>query len=63
MENQVQEERTAQGMSTRQLARFSDTTAGTISRIERGLIGNPKPALQVRIARALRVPLDRIFPR
>ena len=56
-------ERETQGLSVRQLARFADTDASTISRIERGLIANPAPALQVRIAQALRVPLDRLFPR
>ena len=63
MKTQLRTERETQGLSVRQLARFADTTAATISRIERGLIADPRPALQVRIARALRVPLDRVFPR
>ena len=63
MENKLRTERETQGLSVRQLARFADTTAATISRIERGQIANPAPALQVRIARALRLPLDRLFPR
>lgn len=56
-------ERESQGLSVRQLARFADTAPSTVSRIERGLIVDPKPALQVRIAHALRLPLDRVFPR
>ena len=63
MSSRMRTEREAQGLSVRQLARFADTTAATISRIERGLIADPRPALQVRIAHALRVPLDRLFPR
>lgn len=59
----LRDERERQGLSVRQLARFSDTAASTISRIERGLIEDPRPALQVRIAQALRVPIDRVFPR
>ena len=63
MSSQLRIERKAQGLNVRQLARFADTTASTISRVERGLIADPAPALQVRIAQALRVPQDRLFPR
>lgn len=63
MASLLRTERKAQGISIRQLAYFADTDASTISRIERGLIAEPGPALQVRIAQALRVPLDRLFPR
>ncbi len=60
--NNVKEEREAQGLTVRQLARFAQTAPSTVSRIESGDIRDPKPALQVRIAKALRVPLDRVFP-
>lgn len=52
-----------QGMTLRDLARFAEIDHSTLSLIERGLIGSPRPGTQARIARALRLPIDRVFPR
>ena len=48
-------------MTLRELARFVEVDHSTLWLIEHDRIANPKPALQVRIARALRVPLDRVI--
>ena len=49
-------------MSLRELARFVGVDHSTLWQIEHDRIENPKPAIQVRVAKALRVPLDRVFP-
>ena len=56
-------EREAQGLSVRQLAYFAEAAPSTISRIERDLIADPAPSLQVRIANALRCEVSQLFPR
>ena len=60
--NNLRSEREAQDLRIRELARIVKTAPSTILRIETGEIADPRPALQVRIARALRRPLDAIFP-
>jgi len=54
--------RLEKGLSIEQLARLAGTTAATISRIENGIL-HPKYELADRIAAALGVPVEIVFPR
>jgi transcriptional regulator with XRE-family HTH domain len=54
-------EREAKGLSLRELAYFAGCSASNLSRLERGLI-DVAPATKARIARALQVPLQILFP-
>jgi transcriptional regulator with XRE-family HTH domain len=63
MPSPLRDERKAQGLSMRQLAYFAGTAPSTISRIERDLIADPAPSLQVRIASVLRCDVRKIFPK
>ena len=59
--SRIREERECQGLTGRELAYFSTTSPMTISRIERG-IGDVSPAIKARVARALRVPVEELWP-
>lgn len=63
MGSPLRQEREAQGLTVRQLAYFAEAAPSTISRIERDLIADPAPSLQVRIASVLRCDVGKIFPR
>lgn len=54
-------ERIAQGLSLRELAHFAGCSHATIQRLEAGRL-DVAPALRARIARALRVRVDELWP-
>lgn len=54
--------RIEKGLSVHQLAQLAGTAAATISRIENGIL-HPKYELADRIAAALGVPVEVVFPR
>jgi transcriptional regulator with XRE-family HTH domain len=54
-------EREAQGLSLRQLAYFTGVSHATIHQLEHDLI-DASPAIRVRVARALRVRVDELWP-
>ena len=57
----LRQERRRQGLTLRDLAHFVGCSHATIARIEAGTI-DVSPALKVRIARALRVPVGELWP-
>ena len=59
--SQLRNERERQGLSLRELAHFADTSAMTVSRLERGE-GEVSPAVKARVARALRVSVEKLWP-
>jgi transcriptional regulator with XRE-family HTH domain len=59
----IREARERQGLSARELAYFANCSAMTVSRLERGVSENVAPAVKARIARALRVPVEELWPR
>jgi transcriptional regulator with XRE-family HTH domain len=60
--SRLRDERERQELTQRELAFFADCSHGTIARLEAGTI-DVAPALKVRIARALRVPVGELWPR
>lgn len=57
----LQDRRTAQGLTLRELAHFAGCSHTTIARLEAGDL-DVAPALKARIARALRVPVAVLWP-
>jgi transcriptional regulator with XRE-family HTH domain len=57
----VREERTKQGLTLMELCRRADLDPGNLSRFERGLQGSTDE-FRMAIARALRMPMDELFP-
>lgn len=60
-ENRLRSERERQGLKGRELAYFAHTSPMTISRLERDE-GDVAPAVKARVARALRVPVEDLWP-
>lgn len=58
----LRDERERQGLSLRELAYFADCSHTTIARLEHGEI-DAAPSLKARVARALRVPVEDLWPR
>jgi transcriptional regulator with XRE-family HTH domain len=59
--SRLRSERERQGLSGRELAYFAGTSPMTISRLERGE-GDVAPAVKARVARALRVSVEELWP-
>ncbi|MFF0493958.1 helix-turn-helix domain-containing protein [Nocardia sp. NPDC004068] len=57
----IQSRRETLGLSVREAARRAEVDKGTVSRIEQGLIPNPRPDNIKAIAQALRVPVSDLF--
>lgn len=57
----LREVRHTQGLSLRELAHFAACSHTTLARLERGDL-DVGAALKARIARALRVPVDQLWP-
>jgi transcriptional regulator with XRE-family HTH domain len=57
----LRRERERQKLSLRQLAHFADCSHMTVHRLEMGTL-DVAPATRGRIARALRVPVDELWP-
>jgi transcriptional regulator with XRE-family HTH domain len=62
MATRIREERKRQGLTGRELAYFAGCSPMTVSRLERGVTENVAPAVKVRIARVLRVPVEALWP-
>lgn len=59
--SQLEFVRRSQGLSLRELAHFAGCSHTTLARLEKDRI-DVAPALKARIARALRVPLETLWP-
>ena len=59
--NPLRTERVAQGLSLRELAHFTGCSHTTLARLEKDTL-DVAPALKARIARALRVPVEELWP-
>jgi len=62
MHSNLTNTRIAQGLTQVDLARLADTTQPTVSRLETGVYRRGQVATQVRLARALGVTVESIFP-
>ena len=58
----IRQERERQGLTARELAFFAGVSPMTVSRLERGVTVNAAPAVMARIARAIRVPVEELWP-
>ena len=57
----LRRERERAGMTVRQLAEASGLVPSTVSRLESGLIGSPKPDHLQRLARALGIEVEELY--
>jgi len=62
MSNRIRELRTKLNISQEELAYLAGTTQSNISNIERGLCLKIELATGIRIARALKKPVEYVFP-
>jgi transcriptional regulator with XRE-family HTH domain len=59
--DQIRKAREAKGWSVRVLGTACEINAGTVSRLESGLIGTPSPEILQRLSEVLAIPLENLY--